>query len=171
MAPLVVPQVGFRKPGEDWVYVAERDLTEESIGRFGGSPVEIKVFAPRGDLQRVKEKLGALNFDFTETRRVLDRPISEQATVTVEHEFDVDTTLRRAAGKIAFNYAAKILGPAAMRRRAFDPLRRFVRYTEEPAPLVSANHLSILEGPEAATTRTHTCGLAAGASSSTIVTN
>ncbi len=159
MEPFVVHQVGFRKPGEDWVFIAERDLTQESIARFSGSTVEIKVFAPRGDLPRVQERLAALDFDFTESHRVLDLPISEREKVTVEHEFNVDTTLRRAAGKIAFNYAAKILGPDAMRRRAFDPLRQFVRYDQEPVPLVSAKHLSVLEGPEASTTRTHICGL------------
>jgi hypothetical protein len=91
---------------------------------------------------------------------VLDQQIGERGPVTVAHEFIVDTTLRRAAAKIVFNYSAKVLGPEVMRRSDFDAVRRFVRFGEEPVPLVAANQFSILVGPEAATTWTHACGLA-----------
>jgi hypothetical protein len=71
----------------------------------------------------------------------------------------IDRTLRRAAAKIAFNYATKVLDADVMRKPDFDAVRRFVRYGEEPETIVTAQRLSILVGPEAATTKTHACRL------------
>ena len=52
-----------------------------------------------------------------------------------------------------------VLGPETMRRADFDVIRRFVRFGEEPETLVTAQRISILVGTEAATTKTHACGL------------
>jgi hypothetical protein len=74
-------------------------------------------------------------------------------------EIENDVTIVRAACKTGFNYAAKMLGADTVRQPRFDAARRFVRYGEAPAQLASAQQLSILVGPEAATTRIHACGL------------
>ena len=160
--PVPPPQVGFRRAGEDWRYILERDLTEESILKMAGGTleeVEVKVIGPGDDLPRLTQRLATLGFKFVETYRFLDQPIAASASISVEHEFILDTTLRRAAAKIAFNYAAKVLGPEVMRRPDFDAVRRFVRFGEEAETLVTAQRISILVGPEAETTRTHACGL------------
>lgn len=157
--PVPPPQVGFRRAGEGWRYILERDLNEESINQMAGGNLPVKVIGGRDDLPRLVQRLAALGFKFVETDRLLDQPISDRASVSVEHEFIVDTTLRRAAAKIAFNYATKVLGPEVMRRPDFDVVRRFVRFGEEPETLVTAQRISILVGAEAETTRTHVCGL------------
>jgi hypothetical protein len=89
-----------------------------------------------------------------------DQPLSHDgATVAVHYDFKVDTTLRRAVAKIAFNYAAKILGRETVRRPEFDAIRQFIRQGDEPLEMVSAQQASILIGPNAATTKTHCFGL------------
>ena len=159
--PVPPPQVGFRRAGEGWCYILERDLTEESLLKVTGGTreVEVKVIGHGDDLPRLTQRLATLGFKFVETDRLLDQPIAAGASISVEHEFIVDTTLRRAAAKIAFNYAAKVLGPGVMRRPDFDAVRRFVRFGEERETLVTAQRISILVGAEAETTRTHVCGL------------
>ncbi|MBZ5522611.1 MAG: HNH endonuclease [Acidobacteriia bacterium] len=157
--PVLPPQVGVRRAGEGWRYILERDLNEESINEMTGGILEVKVIGREDDLPRLVQRLAVLGFKFVETDRFLDQAISDHAPVLVEHEFIVDTTLRRAAAKIAFNYATKVLGPEVMRRSDFDAVRRFVRFGEEPHNLVTAQRISILVGVEAETTRTHTCGL------------
>jgi hypothetical protein len=159
MVPVPPAQIGVRRPGDaDWLFVPEAELSVEVISQFEGS-CEMNLMGSRGDHQRLLDRLAALGVGCHEVTRLLDQPISQGGTIMVEHEFLVDTTLRRAAAKIGFNDAAKVLGAPIVRRPDFDPVRRFVRLGEEQEPLVSANRLSILVGPDAATTKTHTCGL------------
>lgn len=159
LLPFLPPQVGFRSDGEEWKYIPERDLDEQSIKQIAGAAPEIKIIGQGEDLPRLVKRLAELGVDFVETNRLLKQTISDDAPISVEHEFIVDLTLRRAAAKIAFNYATKVLGPETMRRGDFDVVRRFVRFGEEPETLVTAQRISILVGAEAATTKTHACGL------------
>ena len=87
------------------------------------------------------------------------KPIGTEPKMTVVHEFNVDTTLRRAAAKIGFNCAAKMLGCAVMMRNDFQLIRRFIRHGEEPRPLVSAQDWSPLVGQSAATSNAHVCAV------------
>jgi hypothetical protein len=41
-----------------------------------------------------------------------------------------DTIVQRAVAKIAFNYAAYVLGADFVRNSGFDTIRRFIRYNE-----------------------------------------
>jgi len=160
LLPFLPPQVGFRSDGKEWRYIPERDLDERSIKQIAGAILpEIKIIGQGEDLPRLVKRLAELGVDFVETKRLLNQAISDQVPISVEHGFIVDRTLRRAAAKIAFNYAAKVLGPETMRRADFDVIRRFVRFGEEPETLVTAQRGSILVGAEAATTKTHACGL------------
>ena len=70
--------------------------------------------------------MAALGFNFVVTDHVRDQPISDSNRVFVEYEFFVDRTLRRAAAKIAFNYAAKVLGADVISRSDFDAVDSFV---------------------------------------------
>jgi hypothetical protein len=159
LLPFLPPQVGFRNNGKDWRYVLERDLDERSIKELVGETPEIKIIGQGEDVPRLAQRLAALGVNFVETGRLVNQAISDHGPIAVEHEFIVDLTLRRAVAKIAFNYAAKVLGPEAMRRADFDVIRRFVRFGDESETLVTAQRISILVGTEAATTKTHACGL------------
>lgn len=46
-----------------------------------------------------------------------------------------------------------------MRRSEFDAARKFVRFGEEPRPVVVASETPILVGRGADTTRAHACGI------------
>ena len=160
LAPIPVPQVAFRRPGEDWCYLVERELTAQALERVAsGSEVEVKVLGKTEDVQRLRERLEALRFYVKERQYLSNESISDQSSVTVEYSFTVDKVLRRAAAKIIFNYAAKVLGCGSIRHPDFDALRQFVRFGEEPEPLVCVTRISILVGQEAATSRAHACGL------------
>ena len=71
----------------------------------------------------------------------------------------MDTTARRAAAKIVFTYAAKVLGSDVVRRSEFATIRDFIRHGTEPWQMVFVHDGSFLVGPNAGTSRTHTCGI------------
>ena len=68
----------------------------------------------------MRERLSALGLDFVEGGRKLNQPITEQSKLTVVYDINNDETIVRAACKIGFNYAAKLLGCATVRRAGFD---------------------------------------------------
>jgi hypothetical protein len=160
MVPVPVPQVGFRTPGKEWHFLIERELTPEHLRPFqGASPVAIRIHGVGQDCERLRQKLADLGIEFSETHRALDQPITEQRTIAVLYDINNDETIVRAACKIGFNYAAKVLGCAAVRASGFDSARRFVRYGEAPVRIATAQQASVLVGPGAQSTRIHACGL------------
>ena len=157
--PRPVPQVGFRREGENWRFLTEKELTSENVQEFTRSHVEIRVYGVGPDCDRLRQRLAAFGINFVENHRALDQPITEQSSLTVVHDINVDETIIRAACKIGFNYAAKLLGCATVRRAGFDGARRFVRYGETPVRVATVQQLSILVGPGAEASRIHACGL------------
>ena len=158
--PIPIPQVGFRREDEDWCFLTERELTPDGLERFqGSSPVQIKICGIGEDCQRLRRRLAELGIEFSETHRLLDQPITEQSSISVLYDIHNDETVVRAACKIGFNYAAKVLGCETVRRSDFDAARRFVRYGEEPVRLATAQQQSILVGQDAETARVHACGI------------
>jgi hypothetical protein len=57
----------------------------------------------------MKQRLIALGIEFVETHRTRNQPITERSALTVVYDISLDETIVRAACKIAFNYAAKVL--------------------------------------------------------------
>lgn len=160
VVPVPVPQVGLRRPGEDWIFLTERECTPERLEEFKhSSPLEIRIHGLGPDCDRLKRQLAAAGIEFSETRRARDQPITEQPRLAVVYDIDVDETIVRAACKIAFNYSAKMLGPATVRRAGFDAARQFVRYGRAPERLATVQRLSVLTGPGAESARLHACGL------------
>lgn len=160
--PVPVAQVWFRRPGADWTRLTERELTPENVEAAAGSdadPVEVRLVAPTGECDRLRARLEDFGMSIVVTDQALDQPVTQQRRLTTAFDFNVDVTIIRAAAKIGFNYAAKILGATTIRRPEFDQARRFVRYGETCEQIARAWHGSILVGPEAATARVHTCGL------------
>lgn len=161
-SPVPPPQVGFRRSGDDaWQFFLERELTPDLVARFAGPAVQITIVGHHGqdDLSRLLATLAGLGIAFQETERAMDQPFGTESPLNIEHVFNVDDTLRRAAAKIGFNYAAKILGCDIVRRPEFDAIRRFVRHGEEPLQMVSAQDFRVLTGSEAGTSFAHACAL------------
>jgi hypothetical protein len=158
--PSPVPQVALRSDSGEWHFLVESELTEGALNRFRESDqVEIKIFGIGADCDRLKRRLEAVGLPFEETHRLTKQPITTQTGLTVVHDIEVDSIIVRAACKIAFNYAAKVLSPVVVRDVRFDDARRFVRYGEMRVRLATVQHLSILVGPGASSTRIHACGL------------
>ena len=160
VVPVPEPQVGFRRhPGGDWVFLPEREWSEESLAAARGASqnVEVQLVADAGQLDCMRDKLAGFGVAVTETERRHD--VALGGRVQVQFDFRVDTTIFRAAGKIAFNYAAKVLGGAVIRRSDFDEIRAFIRHGVELQPLVTAQRLSILVGPDATASQTHAVGI------------
>lgn len=158
--PVPVPQVGLRRVDEDWRFLTEKELTPETVQEFKeSSPVEIRIYGVGPDCDRLKQRLTAVGIDFVETHRAMDQPITEQSALTVVYDITVDEMIVRAACKIAFNYAAKVLGARTIRGARFDAARQFVRYGEAPVRIATVQRLSVLVGPGAESARTHACGV------------
>jgi HNH endonuclease len=60
MLPALPAQVGFKRIGEDWRYVLERNLNEESIKDMAAGTFEIKVIGRGDDLPRLARRLAVL---------------------------------------------------------------------------------------------------------------
>ena len=167
MTPVPVEaQVGFRAEGQDWVFLTARELTDARVAQFRDVPFEIQLLVHHGrPFDALLARLEALGIHFTVTRRTVDEAVIDETgqPFEVEHEFFADTELKRAALKIAFNYAAHELGAATVRRSEFNVAREFVRFGHESFR-VSTVHppdaFPALSGPGADTTRVHACGLA-----------
>ena len=160
VVPVPVPQVGFRREGEEWYFLTENELTRDNLRPFSGaSPVEIRIHGVGAECDRLRERLAQLGIEFAETHRVLDQPVTEQPSIAVLYDINNDQTIVRAACKIGFNYAAKVLGCEVVRQPRFDAARRFIRYGEAPVQIATARQGSVLVGPDAASARIHACGI------------
>jgi hypothetical protein len=160
VVPVPVPQVGLRLDGQEWCFLIERELTEENLARFRGeTTVQIRIHGVGEDCSRLRMRLEELGIPFTETYRLMQQPITEQSAINVIYDIHNDETIVRAACKIGFNYAAKVLGAETVLRPSFDTARRFVRYGEAPVRIATAQQRSVLTGPDAQSARVHACGI------------
>ena len=111
MIPVPAAQVGFRRPGEEWVFLTERELSRERVASASaGSQVEVRVIAEAGGLERLRAKLADFGFSFAGTEQHLDIGIPEER-IEVALDFLVDKTILRAASKL----------PLIMPRRCWEP--------------------------------------------------
>jgi hypothetical protein len=160
VVPAPVPQVGFKRPGQEWCYLVEREITHERLREVAFVPgIEVRLMGKPDEIKRLRERLNLLQFFFSEADYQQNVQVVSDGACSVQHDFTVDNLVRRAAAKIMFNYAAKVLGCSAVRHSDFHAIRNFVRYGEEQEPLVCVSRVSILAGAEAATSRTHALGM------------
>lgn len=158
--PVPVPQVSLRRQGNEWQFFTESELTANSVRDFiAATDLEIGIYGVGSDCDRLMERLATLGIDVVVTRHLRNQPITESSQIAVACDITVDEVVVRAACKIAFNYATKILGPSVVRRPEFDAARRFVRYGEAPVQLATVQQMSVLVGPGAELARVHACAL------------
>jgi hypothetical protein len=127
----LVPQVALaRRDGTGWTYLTESELADlkEPIPTNVEPAKGIRLFFPTPE---VRERLTALlarrGINFHE-RGELSGPPSQDGHVFLATRFEIDSIIRRAIGKIAFNYLAWATDPGFVLSPDFDPLRLFVRY-------------------------------------------
>jgi hypothetical protein len=129
--PLV--QVGFRKTsGSGYTYVSMHQLdsphfevparTDPQAGTVTVAP---DLETQNAVLARLKE-LG-LPHKTTQSR---EWPLRAGLSVSVGIRSFVDPLVKRCIAKVAFNYAAHVLGSAEVLKAAYSPCREFVRYAK-----------------------------------------
>jgi hypothetical protein len=128
---LPFPQAGFKRPLEiDFTWIAERDLNEETVAPYRPTGTEYRIVGPTdADLQRIDRKLKELGFKPVQ-QGFLENTIPQGNQISFAAEMTFDIIVQRAIAKIAFNYAAYVLGAEFVRNPSFDPTRRFIRYNE-----------------------------------------
>jgi hypothetical protein len=125
-------QAGFRRRLEiDFTWIREADLHEANVQPYRPSGTEVRVVGPsREDIFRVCAKLKEFGFPTSEDSYREAAIGTGQRGVTFSAEATFDLMVQRAIAKIAFNYAAYVLGCEFMRQDCFGPTRRFIRYNE-----------------------------------------
>jgi hypothetical protein len=128
-----VPQVRFRtRDRQDWIFIPEWYLKDLS----NPLPAEVDTETAVPISAEVKESslietLSARNIKFPEGN-ARSLPISEGSRVKVDSITALDGPVKRLMAKIAFNYLAFKCKANFVLNRYFDPVRKYVRYGEEP---------------------------------------
>lgn len=161
IVPVPVPQVGFRIPGQaQWTFLTLPELTPDRVIPYKArATVEMQVVAPSGNgFNELLERLAQLGIPFVQQYQTLNQNMHDEDTpLQVEFLVNIDTDLRRAASKIGFNYATKLLGANTMRSRAFDASREFIRHGYESEFLSTVEDRPALFG--SGTEGRHICAL------------
>lgn len=130
---LPFPQAGFRRPLQaDFVWIAEADLNETSIAPYLPKGTEYRIVGPTDeDLQRIDRRLKDLGFKPIQ-QGFLEDTIGKDHNISFAAEMTFDIIVQRAIAKIAFNYAAYVIGAEFLRHDTFAPTRRFIRHADTP---------------------------------------
>lgn len=128
----LMPEVAIRrKDGNGFLHFSESQVRDGSW--LKNHEVDwrrgFKVFGARDDLPRLEALLESQGVVPSEKRPLVPPPNGE---TTAEQEFEVTAEMQRALAKVAFNYLAYCEGPDCALLEAFDPIRRFVKYGEQP---------------------------------------
>jgi len=134
MVARLIPTVAFaKKDGTGFVEYTESQLKAEEwrqnpeIDWAKG----VKAFASGDELDRLIRLLEGQGVRPTLVRRFA-LPFKHGQEITVQQTFTITDGMSRALAKIAFNYLAHREKPELVLRPAFDVVRRFVRYGEQP---------------------------------------
>jgi hypothetical protein len=129
----VLPQVALRKkPDGQWVWLTEDGLRTMKNPELYRKDAEIKIVGTSSEsLQRLQSTLAELAIPFKQQGTV-EQPVKPGEPIEAEVLYEIDQTILRGIGKIAFNYAAWAQGADFVLRADFDPFRRLVRFGEDP---------------------------------------
>lgn len=142
-------QVAFREKDSDrWVHITSDELTDQKLRRKPELDTSTARFYARSaeDRDALLAKLAALGVTFSKLDDMAPpKNLFDGSDVTVEITFTVNKGIRRCIAKYAFNHLALVAGSAFVLESDFDPIRRFIRYSEEaPYELVVERYGPIL---------------------------
>jgi hypothetical protein len=131
-----VPQVAFvKQEGSERTWCTEEQLdklTTADLEHYDKG-VQVNIIGPDpAALQRLVAKLKERGVHFNEQGQI-GQPVTDNGELLTRVECQIDETIQRAAGKIAFNYVAYVEGPQFVLHADFDELRAWVRYGTAPS--------------------------------------
>lgn len=130
----LVSQYGCqRKDGEGWDYFTEQQLREPAviqriIDEYG--PNRVVFYDSPEARERLLQLLTDLGLPMRKQKETQGFPPFGSGQLNALLEITFDAALARAVAKLGFNYFTKTQGAELALRPAFDPIRRFVRYSE-----------------------------------------
>jgi len=125
---LVLPQVGARRGvSGDFEWVLEKDLTKAWANKYPKGS-QFRIVGGRGpaDIQRLLGKLKAVCPSYVHGGE-LTAPFSDDGTVMLHSEHQMNRTVARCLSKIAFNYMAYMCGATFVLSKEFEDMREFIR--------------------------------------------
>ncbi len=132
-----IPQVGFaKKSGRGLVYVSGDTLLDAEAPLPEEANPQGKVFLVTDSpatKAKLMEALRARKIPFHDEGAEVGLPIASGGMIPVEVRAAVDSLVVRCAAKIAFNYAAYILGREFILDDSFSTCRNFIRHETLPS--------------------------------------
>ena len=141
----IVPQVAF-KTANEWIWVAERDLTPAHVQAISGQEIETRIVCNSDEeFQRLAAKLTDLDISPTVlSRQEISSFPAERFRVRIGYR--LDQVMARCVAKIAFNYLTWTTGPSFLMNPCFDEVRAYILHGDLGArqSFVSIRDSSIL---------------------------
>lgn len=140
------PQVGFKRRGRDGYEFFLMGELNDSLRHRADLDIEARplVFLPDSARDEMLRRLEAVGIH-KEYEREVAGPGTPGELISVEMSSQINTRLRRAVAKIAFNYLAWIHGCGFATEAMFDDIRTFVREGRNPSfPMVAVSMEPIL---------------------------
>ncbi len=127
-----LPQVGFRNSSDKYEYFLLDDIPAEQQLRERGFDLKHQrsICGIAVDEDALRAKLAEKGIDFRHHGEFVAPRQSE--SVLCEVEGTIDQQIFRAIAKIAFNYLLHWQGPEFLLEAPFNPIRRYIRYAENP---------------------------------------
>lgn len=146
VTPKPLPQVGFQsKTSSDYTYFLLDDIPDKAELENQGLDYGANVRAFGDNFDEIEQALARKEI-FPEFQKEIPLPDKKSEKLLVEYEASVDSIIRRAIAKIAFNYLAYWQGADFVLQDIFNPIRFYIRNGErENIPFVIIRDESILK--------------------------
>ncbi len=141
-----LPQVGFRRADSNqYEYFLLDELPErtdlDAMGIAWDHPAAIRAVAV--DEATLREFLAQKEIEFQSRGELV--PPDDSESLLCDVEGTIDQIIFRAVAKIALNYLTYWQGPEFIHESYFDPVRRYIRFSERPRfPLVMVTEQPVL---------------------------
>lgn len=133
-----LPQVGLLNKNNEWEYFLSNEISSINKNNYKLSDKSIVVFQMTND--KAKELFSKIGINFLPGESL---PKSNVTDLLCKVDINIDKLIKRAIGKIAFNYFSYFNQKKAVLAKNFDAIRQFIR-TGENNHSIKINNDSIL---------------------------
>lgn len=125
-----LPQVGFQsKTSSDYIYFLLDEIPDKTELENQGLDYSANVRAFGDSFEAIEQALASKDI-FPEFQKEIPLPDKISEKLLIEYEASVDSIIRRAIAKIAFNYLAYWQGAEFVLQDIFNPIRFYIRNGE-----------------------------------------